>query len=142
VSEDRGKTNQAGAGGGDMGAARVATLISALLRWGVRVSLVLIVIGSVVGLTTGAASKESVSQLTGAEAAVSPNVPWLIHELASGHGRALIVLGLLVLIATPVLRVILSLTFFAIDRDRFYVGITASVLALLLLSFILGKAAP
>jgi uncharacterized membrane protein len=42
--------------------------------------------------------------------------------------------GLLVLLATPVLRVAASVVAFALERDRLYVGITLAVLAILLLS--------
>jgi uncharacterized membrane protein len=47
---------------------------------------------------------------------------------------ALIQLGLFLLIATPVARVILSVAAFAVERDRVYVAITTLVLAILLYS--------
>jgi uncharacterized membrane protein len=50
------------------------------------------------------------------------------------RGRAVIQLGLLLLIATPVARVALTLVAFARARDRAYVVITSIVLALLLVS--------
>jgi uncharacterized membrane protein len=46
----------------------------------------------------------------------------------------LIEIGLLVLIATPVARVIFCLAAFVVERDRMYVGFTAAVLAVLLYS--------
>ena len=48
---------------------------------------------------------------------------------AAGHGRGIIQLGLLVLLATPVVRVALSIAIFARQRDRIYVLITLFVLA-------------
>jgi uncharacterized membrane protein len=51
-------------------------------------------------------------------------------------GRGIIQIGLLILIATPVMRVILSLASFARQRDWLYVGFTALVLALLLFSLV------
>ncbi len=48
-------------------------------------------------------------------------------------------LGLLLLIATPVMRVALSALLFFRRRDRVFAGITMVVLALLLLSLLLGK---
>ena len=53
---------------------------------------------------------------------------------------ALIALGLLVLIATPVLRVAASVVIFWLERDYAYVWITLFVLVVLLVSFLLGKA--
>ncbi|HSC71377.1 MAG TPA: DUF1634 domain-containing protein [Candidatus Methylomirabilis sp.] len=45
---------------------------------------------------------------------------------------------MLLLIATPVLRVALSVVFFLAQRDCLYTGITLFVLAVLLLSFFTG----
>lgn len=55
------------------------------------------------------------------------------------HPQAFITLGLLLLIATPVLRVAVSVVAFAIEHDKLYVVITLVVLAILITSFILGK---
>lgn len=46
--------------------------------------------------------------------------------------------GLLLLIATPVIRVAASVVAYAFERDRLYVAITAAVLLLLFASFALG----
>ncbi len=53
------------------------------------------------------------------------------------HPQAIIALGLLLLIATPILRVAVSIVAFALERDRRFVVITALVLAILLLSNVL-----
>lgn len=55
------------------------------------------------------------------------------------HPQAFIALGLLLLIATPVLRVAVSVVAFAFEHDRLYVAITLLVLAILIASFVLGK---
>jgi len=52
----------------------------------------------------------------------------------------LIVVTVLLLIATPVLRVAVSIFGFALEKDRAYAIITSVVLVLLLISFGLGKA--
>lgn len=58
-----------------------------------------------------------------------------LHSLALLPGpQALILIGLLILIATPVARVVFSLFAFALERDWLYVGITAAVLVALLYS--------
>ena len=58
--------------------------------------------------------------------------------LGALHGDflAIIQLGLVLLIATPVARVAFSLAAFALERDWTYVGITALVLGILLVSLI------
>jgi uncharacterized membrane protein len=47
-------------------------------------------------------------------------------------------IGLLLLVATPVARVIFSLIGFAAERDRLYVALTAIVLAILAYSLVAG----
>ncbi len=58
----------------------------------------------------------------------------LISELAQFRPQSIITLGLLCLIATPVLRVAVSIMTFVVERDRTYIIITCIVLAILLLS--------
>jgi uncharacterized membrane protein len=55
------------------------------------------------------------------------------------HPQAFITLGLVLLIATPVIRVLASIIAFALEHDRRYVVITSIVLAILLISFLSGK---
>jgi uncharacterized membrane protein len=48
-------------------------------------------------------------------------------------------LGLILLIATPVARVALSLLAFAVQKDKMYVVVTAIVLGLLVYSLFFGR---
>jgi uncharacterized membrane protein len=57
-----------------------------------------------------------------------------VREAAAFQGRGIIQLGLLLLIATPVARVALSIFGFAAERDRMYVGFATIVLVILLSS--------
>ena len=65
-----------------------------------------------------------------------------LHGVLSGVGRleshSVAQLGLMLLIATPVARVLVSLVGFLLQRDRLYAAITAVVLAVLLFSLLLG----
>jgi uncharacterized membrane protein len=56
------------------------------------------------------------------------------------RGQSIIMLGVLVLIATPVIRVAASIAIFAAERDLAYITITSAVLLLLILSFLIGAA--
>ena len=72
------------------------------------------------------------------------NFPETLAQVGQGllilHPQAVIALGLLLLIATPVMRVAVSIIAFAFERDRQYVVITIVVLAILLFSmFFLGS---
>jgi uncharacterized membrane protein len=61
------------------------------------------------------------------------------RTLAAGLPGKLAQLGMIVLMLTPVGRVVGSLAVFVHLRDRRYVLITATVLALMLAGFLLGK---
>jgi uncharacterized membrane protein len=61
-------------------------------------------------------------------------VSGIVAGARAWSGRGLIQLGLLVLIATPIARVLFSVIGFVRQRDWLYVGITLIVLALLAFS--------
>lgn len=61
------------------------------------------------------------------------------HGVVALQPQAFIVLGLLLLIATPVLRVAVSIIAFALEHDRRYVLITCVVLAILVMGYLMGK---
>ncbi|HYB74048.1 MAG TPA: DUF1634 domain-containing protein [Candidatus Sulfotelmatobacter sp.] len=62
----------------------------------------------------------------------------VVRGAAAGRPYAVIGLGMLLLIATPVVRVALSVFFFLAQRDWLYVGITLLVLGVLLVSLFSG----
>lgn len=125
---------------------RVEIIISEVLRWGVAASLMLIAGGTLLcflrGGDYGAAGGTSadLARLLHAGSTFPRTAAWLLQGLRHAQGEAVLVLGLLLLIATPVLRVAVSILGFALERDRRYVAITIAVLLMLLVSFALGKA--
>jgi uncharacterized membrane protein len=62
----------------------------------------------------------------------------IITGAAAGKPYAIIGLGMLLLILTPIVRVALSVFFFLAQRDWLYVGITLFVLAVLAFSLFSG----
>jgi uncharacterized membrane protein len=124
---------------------RVELIISALLRTGVVTSAAIILIGAV--LTFAQAGNGTMSTPADLKRILAPDAQFphgprnVLHGLRALRGEAVIILGLLVLLATPVMRVAVSILAFAYQRDRTFVAITALVLALLILSFFLGHAA-
>ena len=60
----------------------------------------------------------------------------LFGLVAAGDGAAIIQLGILLLIATPIARVIFAVIGFAIERDRLYVLISLIVLAVLMVGLL------
>jgi uncharacterized membrane protein len=65
----------------------------------------------------------------------------LIARVEAGDPTAIISIGLLVLIATPVLRVASTVVFFFVKRDLTYLAITGFVLLVLITGFLLGSTA-
>ena len=122
---------------------KVELLISHLLRVGVVTSLVVVVFGLAVSFLHHADYIHSPAELQQVTSATYPS--WhTLGELASGlahfRGEAIIISGLLLLIATPVMRVAVSIVAFLVERDWVFALVTAFVLAMLILSFVLGKA--
>jgi len=117
-------------------------LLSNLLRTGVIASLTLVVIGAILSFVHHPSYLSSPAELTRLTDSGSV-FPFSWGDIAAGvldlHGQAVIMVGLLLLIATPILRVAVSALIFIYQRDRIYTLITIVVLSLLLLSFVLGK---
>lgn len=62
-----------------------------------------------------------------------------LAALRTGSPVAVVVLGLLLLLITPVTRVAVSIVVFALEHDRLYTVITAIVLLILVISFLSGR---
>ena len=58
----------------------------------------------------------------------------IVNDIRLWHGRGIIQLGLLILIATPVARVVFLLFAFALERDYLYFSVALLVMAVLALS--------
>jgi uncharacterized membrane protein len=63
----------------------------------------------------------------------------LIDRAVHGHGRALLVAGLLVLTLVPIGRVAFTVVVFVVERDWVFAALTSLVLALLCLGVVLGQ---
>lgn len=63
-------------------------------------------------------------------------VSGIAHSAAHLNSEALMQFGLLLLIATPVARVVMAVVGFAMERDRLYVVVSLIVLAVLLASLV------
>jgi uncharacterized membrane protein len=62
------------------------------------------------------------------------SVSGIMKSALSFHTRGLIQFGVLLLIATPIVRVVFSIIAFALQRDRTYVFVTVIVLSVLFYS--------
>jgi uncharacterized membrane protein len=104
-----------------------------LLRAGVIVATIVVVIGGVFFLTRHGFEMADRRIFQG-EPAPLRSISGIIRGVAAGQAPAIVQLGLVLLIATPVARVAMSLVAFVLQRDRVYVFVTAIVLALLIFS--------
>jgi uncharacterized membrane protein len=99
------------------------------------ISLLLVAVGTAIDFAQGENDTELSTLKTGNGHSLFTRY---FARLAAFDGHAIITLGLIVLIATPVLRVAVSIVAFAIERDWTFVVITTLVLALLGVSFAVG----
>lgn len=109
---------------------RFRFMISNVLRFGVSLSAILIIIGGVLFFVQNpnpvfdyVTFKDEPSNLK--------DIVLIVRNAFSFNGKSIIQLGLLILIATPFLRVLFSLIGFAYEKDRVYVFISGIVLVIL-----------
>ena len=112
---------------------RLDSMVSFVLRLGVNLAAAIVLVGAVVFLYRHGHELPHYAVFRG-EPSDLRTIGGIFRDAAALSGRGLIQLGLLVLVATPVARVALSLVVFAVQRDRTYVVVTLVVLVLLLLS--------
>uniref|UniRef100_UPI0025DE0C70 DUF1634 domain-containing protein n=1 Tax=uncultured Chryseobacterium sp. TaxID=259322 RepID=UPI0025DE0C70 len=62
------------------------------------------------------------------------------HSLGKGEGRAIIQLGILLLILTPLMRIVFAWIGYLKEKDYVYVFISSVVLAIMAISFFTGYA--
>lgn len=118
----------------------MSAVISGVLRYGVIVSAVIIAIGAVLLLLRNGALEVSglvtYSPNHTPHSNFDPSLGHLLAGLATADPQSIIELGVLVLLATPAVRVLLSVLLFAAEGDRTYAYITAVVLCVLLFSML------
>ncbi|HXA83126.1 MAG TPA: DUF1634 domain-containing protein [Methylomirabilota bacterium] len=108
-------------------------LLGRLLRSGVILAAAVVFVGGVWYLVQSKSEVENYKIFRG-EPAELTHAAQIVRQAGSSNPLGLIQLGLLLLIATPVARVVFSVAGFAIERDWMYVVITLLVLLTLLYS--------
>jgi len=104
-----------------------------LLRTGVLLAATVVLVGGIPYLARYG-SRPPVYKIFHGEPADLRSVPGIVKDALVLSRRGTIQFGLLLLIATPVARVVLSVLAFAWQRDFTYVVVTLIVLAVLLYS--------
>jgi uncharacterized membrane protein len=112
---------------------RLEMLMGRLLQTGVLLSSITVLIGGALFLITRANQPANYRTFS-AESANLRHPSHLLPLLAAGDPTAIIQLGILLLIATPIARVAFGVIGFAMERDRLYTAVSLAVLTILIIS--------
>ena len=116
----------------------VELFLGKLLRRGVLLAALVVVVGGAWFLAETHDARPNYRAFRG-EPAELRVVPQIVHQALALRPLGLIQFGLLMLIATPLARVLFSVIGFALERDWMYVVVTLLVLALLLYTLTVGS---
>ena len=112
---------------------RLEVIISVLLRTGVLIAAAVVLLGGICFLSRHGHEQPEYHVFHGTPQ-IYRSVTGVMHSAGPSNCPAVIQLGLLLLILTPVARVAFSLAGFALERDRTYMVLTSIVLAILIYS--------
>lgn len=112
---------------------RLERIIGTVLITGVILSAAVVLLGGVCYLVRHGSEAPAYHVFQGAPQA-DRSVRGIVHAVGPSNCQAVIQLGLLLLILTPITRVALSLVAFVMERDKTYVVLTAIVLGILIYS--------
>jgi uncharacterized membrane protein len=114
------------------------TIIGNLLRYGVWISLSVAFIGGIVYLLHNGSQIEDYSVFKENDRNIFEVIAAIYNGAIQGNGESLIFTGIILLFLTPVLRVLLSLFSFSLEKDYLYVGITLIVIMIIITSISFG----
>lgn len=117
----------------------IQLIIGRVLRTGVWTSVAVVLLGGIIYLIHSGNDIAHYSKFTG-EPDMTRSASGLINNIISLNGRSIIQAGLILLIATPILRVACSAMGFFLEKDHLYTGITVLVLVIILTSMLSGYA--
>jgi uncharacterized membrane protein len=112
---------------------QVHQIIGNILRIAVIVAAVIVFIGGILYLIQNGSNSPEYHVFKGEPKSLR-TISGILKELLVLDGVGIIQIGLLLLIATPVVRVIFSVFAFALQRDSIYVVVTLIVLTVLIYS--------
>lgn len=115
----------------------IERMVSVLLKTGVLIAGSVVLAGGLYFLVRHGGERVDYRQFVG-QPHIDRHIGQIVKGAFSGRARSIIQLGILLLIATPIARVALSLVGFTMERDGKYVMVTSIVLAVLLYSLISG----
>jgi uncharacterized membrane protein len=111
-------------------------VIGWVLRIGVIMSVSVVFIGGVLYIYRHGGSIPDYSKFNGVPNFVQ--LHGLINGIINLRGRSIIQAGIILLIATPILRIVFSTIGFVLEKDYLYIGISLLVLLIIIISSISG----
>jgi uncharacterized membrane protein len=112
---------------------RLETMIGQLLRAGVLLAAATVFAGGVLYLVQHHSDRTNYHTFV-AGAPSTRSVSGILQSAAHGDSEAIIEVGLLLLILTPIARVAVAMVGFLLERDRLYAVVSLIVLAILAFS--------
>ena len=109
-------------------------IIGQLLRFGVLLSSLVVLAGGIVYLIRHGHEQPAFGSFKGEPDKMKDPAP-MWKAILRGEGRPLIALGLLLLILTPIARIVFSVAGYLLEKDYLYVVITLFVLTVILWNF-------
>ncbi|MEM2740422.1 MAG: DUF1634 domain-containing protein [Candidatus Bathyarchaeia archaeon] len=120
---------------------RLELLVSHILRIGMVISIALITLGMLLlfvrGGSLGYPLDTLVNPYNTSVNTYTIDYNLLCRGLASFESLSIVLLGLIVMVSTPILRIILCTLVFASEKDRIYIAIAMITLILILSSIFL-----
>jgi uncharacterized membrane protein len=110
------------------------TVMGRLLQVGVLLASLVMIVGGTLYMWTHQAMPDY--RVFKGEPQALRHIGGVVNGVVKGDSEAVIQLAVLLLIATPVARVVFALIAFGIERDKLYIAVSAVVLAVLLFGFI------
>lgn len=112
---------------------RLEAVVGVMLRTGVMLAAAVVLTGGVLYLFQNHGPRADYRHFHGMPVRLI-SVGAILHGVAAFDARSIIMLGLLLLIATPVARVAMCIVGFLLERDKLYVAVSMVVFAILIYS--------
>jgi uncharacterized membrane protein len=116
----------------------IEQFIGLQLRFGVLFSSCIVLVGGILYLMQSGNMLLPHYQLFIGEKAGLTTGSEIWHGVTDMQAKGIIQFGVMVLIATPILRILFSLIGFILEKDRLYIGITMIVLSVMMISIFGG----
>ena len=116
---------------------KMEVAIGQMLRAGVILAASVVFLGGVLYLIQNRGPRPDYTQFHAAATGLR-HPSSIVHGAFTGDSHSIIQLGLLLLIATPIARVVLAAVSFLLEGDRLYFVVSLLVLAILMYSMLRG----